>query len=212
MALTQKEYRERSLQRRKQKKLCISCGEPLDRDGVRCKSCNEKHNKKNTEIRYWHQSNKICPRCAKNTLYGDEKTCPECNAYEYAINMQSRERLGKEHYNKVHREWAKNEHKKRIEKGICTRCGKRKADYGYKTCGICRAKIRNYKREKSTAENRQERYSIGLCFFCDNPILDGYKVCKKHYEINMKNLQHPKCKRATEKIKADNEKFFRKSI
>lgn len=212
MALTQKEYRECSVQKRKQKNLCVSCGEPLDRDGVRCKSCNEKHNKKNAELRYWYQSNRICPRCFKNTLYGDEKTCPECNAYGYEINMRSRERLGKEHYNKVHSEWAKKKHQERIENGICTRCGKRKAGYGYKTCGICRAKIRNYKREKSTAENRRERYSKGLCFFCDNPILDGYKVCKKHYEKNMKNLQHPKCKKATEKIKADNEKFFRKSV
>ena len=68
-----------------------------------------------------------------------------------------------------------------VEQGICTRCRKVKAEYGYKTCRTCRLKLRDFKRMKYGKPNRQERYKDGLCFFCDNPIKAGYKVCEKHY-------------------------------
>ena len=74
-----------------------------------------------------------------------------------------------------------------IEKGICTRCRKRSADNSYKTCGICRAKIRESKR-KNAKPSRSERFEQGLCYFCDNPIKHGYKVCEFHYEQNVRNV------------------------
>ena len=72
----------------------------------------------------------------------------------------------------------------------------RKADYGYKTCGICREKIRNYKRIKYGKPDRSERYKQGLCYFCDNPIKDGYKVCEKHYKMNVEKSHSQKAKEA----------------
>ena len=89
----------------------------------------------------------------------------------------------------------KEENQKRIEKGLCTRCGKRNADSGYKTCGICRAKdgekrrIRNYKSEK-----RSDRTKRGLCYFCDNPVEEGFKVCKKHRKMNIEKSRSDKAK------------------
>ena len=187
-------YRRRLLENRKANGLCIDCGNALDRDGVRCVKCNEKNNKESKEDRKWYRENGICPRCRKNIILGTENVCPECSAYAYEITMNSRERLGKEHYNKVHKEWSKRTHHEMIQKGICTRCRKRKADYGYKTCGICREKGRKYKRVKYGKPDRSERYIQGLCYFCDNPIKDGYKVCEKHYNMNVEKSLSQKAK------------------
>lgn len=210
MALTQKEITQRFRKRRKEQGLCLKCGRPLDRNGTYCKECRKVLTDENTERRHWYQDNGICPRCGKNDLFGDEKVCPECNAKAYEIIMRSRERLGKEHYNNQHNEWARNNHQKRIEQGVCTRCGKRKADSGYKTCGICRAKTRNYKRIKYGKPDRNERYKQGLCYFCDNPIKAGYKVCEKHYQMNIDKLNSENCKKNREKLKTQNKIYFMK--
>lgn len=189
-------YQKRLLEKRKANGLCIDCGNVLDRNGVRCVKCNEKNNKESKEDRKWYRENGICPRCRKNIILGTENVCPECSAYAYEITMNSRERLGKEHYNKVHKEWSKRTHHEMIQKGICTRCRKRKADYGYKTCGICREKGRKYKRVKYGKPDRSERCEQGLCYFCDNPIKDGYKVCEKHYKMNVEKSLSQKAKEA----------------
>ena len=193
-------YQRRLLENRKTNGLCIDCGNALDRDGVRCVKCNEKNNKESKEDRKWYRENGICPRCRKNIILGTENVCPECSAYAYEITMNSRERLGKEHYNKVHKEWSKRTHHEMIQNGICTRCRKRKADYGYKTCGICREKGREYKRMKYGKPDRSERYKQGLCYFCDNPIKDGYKVCEKHYKMNVEKSLSQKAKEARREL------------
>lgn len=186
-------YQKRFIARRKEQGLCIDCGKELDRDGIRCVECNAKHNDRNNTDRKWYKENKICPICRIETLFGDEKSCPECRSKSYEIVMRSRNRLGLEHYNSIQSEWKKKEHRKRIEQGICTRCGKRNAEQGYKTCGICRAKTRNYKRIKYGKPDRNERYMQGLCYFCDNPIKIGYKVCEYHYQ---KNVEYANCENA----------------
>ena len=193
-------YQKRLLEKRKTNGLCIDCGNALDRDGVRCVKCNTKHNEKNNADRKWYIENGICPVCRDNFLFGDEKVCLECGASKYAETMKSRERLGREHYNEVHKEWSKRTHHEMIERGICTRCRKRKADYGYKTCGICREKIRNYNRIKYGKPDRSERYKQGLCYFCDNPIKDGYKVCEKHYQMNVENSHSQKANEARKNL------------
>ena len=194
-------YQRRLLENRKTNGLCIDCGTELDRDGVRCVKCNTKHNEKNNADRKWYIENGICPVCRDNFLFGDEKVCLECGASKYAETMKSRERLGREHYNKVHKEWSKRTHHEMIKNGICTRCRKRKADYGYKTCGICRDKGRKYKRVKYGKQDRSERYKQGLCYFCDNPIKDGYKVCEKHYQMNVEKSISQKAKEARRELK-----------
>ena len=193
-------YQKQRLEIRKLNKLCIDCGNPLDRDGVRCIKCNTKHNETNNSRRKWYKENGICPRCTKNTLFGDENMCPECSAEMYEININSRERLGKDYYNKKHKEWSKRTHHEMIERGICTRCRKRKADYGYKTCGICRAEQRNYKRIKYGKPDRKERYKQGICFFCNSPVKDGYKVCEKHYQMNVENSHSQKANEARKNL------------
>ena len=155
----------------------------MDRDGALCIDCLQKANYEQRTTRRLYLKFNICPRCRKNTLFGDEKNCLECAAKAYESVMKNRDR---EHYNEVHKEWSKRTHYEMIEKGICTRCRKRNADNGHKTCGICRAKAREAKR-KYAKPNRSERFEQGLCYFCDNAIRPGYKVCDFHYEENVKN-------------------------
>ena len=40
----------------------------------------------------------------------------------------------------------------------------------------------------------------GLCFFCDNPVKSGYKVCEEHYQMNVKKANTQKAKDAREKL------------
>lgn len=139
---------------------------------------------------------KICPSCRKNRLFGDERSCPECAADSYERTMGA----SKEHKNKIHREWSKKTHSEMIENGICTRCRKRKADAGFKTCGICRSRRTNYKRMKYGKEDRRERFEKGLCYFCDNPIEEGYKVCEYHHKKNIEYANTENAKEARKEL------------
>lgn len=185
------------IERRKSAQLCVDCGKPLDRIGCRCISCNDKQNLKHRLERVYYQKNHVCPRCRKNSIIGDEKICLECAAKENEKTMRKRD---KEHYNKIHREWSKKEYKRRKENGICTRCGKRKPDHGFLKCGICRNKETEKRRIKYMKPDRKERVEQGLCYFCDNPIKPGYKICENHYQLNVEKARSHKANEARKEL------------
>ena len=180
------EYVKQWKDKRKAAGLCVGCGQPLDRDGSYCTKCREKINEATRERRKWYLSHKICPRCGKNDLMGGETVCPECRAEEVNAILKNRD---KETYNSYHNQWAKSIYKKRKEARICTRCGKRKATKGFVTCAMCRVRDTAQKRVREGTSNRSDRLNQGLCFFCDNPVKTGYKVCEKHYEMNVKKAE-----------------------
>lgn len=179
-------YKKALIERRKSNGLCIDCGNPLDREGLRCKKCCEKRNKWEREHRQWYLSHKICPRCGKNDLMGDETICPECRAKSVNNSLKNRE---KDEYNVYQRNWSKSTYQKRKESGICTRCGKRKATQGLTTCAMCRARDNETRRIRKGFSDRSDRSKIGLCYFCDNPVKKGYKVCEKHYQMNIEKAE-----------------------
>lgn len=178
------EYVKQWKERRKSKGLCVACGKPIDRDGVCCTKCREKINKVTRERRNWYLEHKICPRCGKNDLMGDETICPECRAKGTNVTLRNRK---KDKYNEYHREWSKSAYQKRKEAGICTRCGKRKATDGYTTCAMCRERDNSSRRVRNGISDHSKRIDKGFCFFCDNPVKKGYKVCEKHYQMNIEN-------------------------
>lgn len=179
-------YKKALIERRKSNGLCIDCGNPLDREGLRCKKCCEKRSKWEREHRQWYLSHKICPRCGKNDLMGDETICPECRAKSVNNSLKNRE---KDEYNVYQRNWSKSTYQKRKEAGICTRCGKRKATQGLTTCAMCRARDNETRRIRKGFSDRSDRSKIGLCYFCDNPVKKGYKVCEKHYQMNIEKAE-----------------------
>ena len=144
-------YKKALIERRKSNGLCIDCGNPLDREGLRCKKCCEKRSKWEREHRQWYLSHKICPRCGKNDLMGDETICPECRAKSVNNSLKNRE---KDEYNVYQRNWSKSTYQKRKESGICTRCGKRKATQGLTTCAMCRARDNETRRIRKGFSDR----------------------------------------------------------
>lgn len=184
---------------RKENGLCVACGKVLDRKGTMCISCREKKTKESNEERKFYAENGICPRCHKNKLFGDEKVCLECKAYSTNKTLEKRKER-KEEYNAYMRDYQKKEYNKRKEAGICTRCGKRKAESGNTTCGICRNKERESRLARNGEKNRSDRYLKGICFFCDNPIKHGYKVCEKHYKMNIEKANSSRAKEARKKL------------
>lgn len=170
---------------RKANGLCVKCGKPHVGKFVMCDDCREKNNKEVKETRKTYQKHGVCPRCRKEKLYGDEKNCSKCSEKAYLQIMPNRDR---EHYNELHREWSRRTHHEYIAKGICTRCRKRKSDYGFKTCGICRSKDAEAKRRRSVPKiPKSERAELGLCYFCMEPVKPGYKVCQRCYDRNVEN-------------------------
>lgn len=190
-------YYQNRIRKAKENNTCPNCGKEMDRDGFYCKECVVKRSKYISDKRKDFKEMGLCPRCGNVELFGDEKQCPECSAKQYANIIRTRDR---QHYNQLHREWSRKTHSEMIENGICTRCRKRKADYGYKTCGICRNELREYKRIKYGKPDRQERYKQGLCFFCDNPLKIGYKVCEKHYQMNVEKSHCQNAKISRKKL------------
>lgn len=142
---------------------------------------------------FWQEMN-VCPYCKNQYLMGSEKSCPECRAKKTESTLLYRE-SHREHYNKIHNNWAKSAYLMRKEQGICVRCGKRKADRGTR-CGICVNKDLQTRRTREPLKSpREERYKNGICFFCDRPVKEGYKVCEIHYQHNVDNSRKQKERR-----------------
>lgn len=208
MALTSREKTANFVKRRKEKELCIRCGEPLDRNGVCCIACNNKINAEAREAYRWYQSKGVCPTCRKNKLYGNEKKCLECNIK----NLEAVKKANKKRSKEKIAEYNKKKYQERVEAGICVKCGKRKADYGHRTCGICREKGRNRYRIKNgyKEELRKERVENKECYICGKPVKTGYKVCEECYNMCVGNLDNDKRREATIMMKKNNQRFFKK--
>ena len=87
----------------------------------------------------------MCARCGVTPAAEGRTKCPDCLDYEAVAQYMRYWRMSKREKQKLYEQIGdcqKRLRKKRREEGICTRCGKRKADIGYVTCGKCRAKAR----------------------------------------------------------------------
>ena len=146
-----------------------------------CKACAEKEKKRIQKNRNALKDMKMCPRCGKNKLWGDEKMCIDCRERIYEYNKFHRSSMNK-NYNKI-----------RKEAGICIKCGKRPAVSGKTKCAICaekeRIRAREYRMRKGIDVDRSERPAHGKCYLCGNPVKSGCKVCEKCYQIISENLQ-----------------------
>ena len=165
--------------------LCPICGKARPAEGASmCDRCREA---KKTEARLRRAQAKqlgICPACFKTKLYVGEKVCPEC--YEKAKKYRDDHR----------QERADNQRKHRYDRPKddtkCIHCRKRPPQKGYKSCAYCRARLRNKHRKIDLAP--VERPSYGLCYFCGEPVIDGKKVCQRHYELSVANLRRASTK------------------
>lgn len=181
---------------------CAECGKPSEK--YRCAECSAKKNERARRDREYYKKYGICPVCKQVGIGPDESMCPECLAKEYTYQMSKRNSSEESHakYSEQHRIWAQMKYEEDKANGICTRCRKRKADGGYTTCGVCRAKNRGRKlaKEANKVSKREYREKNGLCFFCDEPRKPGYKLCERHYQMNVDKANSQRAKDARKNL------------
>lgn len=129
------------------------------------------------------------------------KMCSECRAKQYAYDrryfINNRDKI-----NEQQRKRDKLKRQKAIENGMCSNCYIRKSKDGYKQCPKCieRKKAVKYKMNYGKVTKRQYREKNNLCFFCDNPRVDGLKVCAEHQRILKERSNSEKCKQARNQL------------
>lgn len=119
--------------------VCVKCHKRQAEPNItRCKECNEKQNMYQNQTRNFLKKIGICPVCRKEKLFGEEKQCLDCREKSYERKLKynitdEKKQIYRENFKKQQKEL----YKERSKKGICTRCGKRKADTGRKKCKVC---------------------------------------------------------------------------
>lgn len=179
---------------------CGQCGKINDRTGKStCSECAKKDVINQTETRNWYRNHGYCPRCKKNKLMGQEKTCVECRAKDAESKARERERETQEDKDKRN-EYARIRYKVKQSAGVCPRCG-RKMTKNTSACESCLEKNRT---GTPVSENGKDRVKMGLCYWCGVPVKPGYKVCEKHYQMNCEKAK----KTNREKMSKSNNRLF----
>lgn len=175
---------------------CGQCGKENDRkDRKTCSECGKKNSDYQNETKRFMLEIGICPICKKYRILGGERSCPECRAKEAEYKTKLRER-DREKYNNYMKSYQKAQYQERKNKGICTRCGKRKVTSGSR-CDYCKAKTQT---GILVTENGKERVKNGLCYWCGEKQKQGYKVCEKHYQMNLEKARNKKAEEARKQI------------
>lgn len=191
-------------QKNKENGRCVVCGKPARENKVHCEECRQKKAIYQRETRAFRVKMGLCPRCGKNKLFGDERTCPECLAQDMIYKKKSRENTGKtdmDYYKELQKQYAEN--------NLCrTGCGRERFG-GTTYCETClikhRERNKKYRMKKNGME-RSERPSYGLCYTCGNSLDGNKRLCNKCSEKVKKNL--PK-KSGNEYWRKDNRMIFK---
>ncbi len=202
MAITQKERSAKLYKNRKDNGLCPRCGNSLDREGHYCSNCLEKINEYHRKNRRFYSEHNICTECGKEIVFGGDKICPECRA-KMNNGRKPLTDEQKKRYGERFKKQQKSLYGQRKKRGICTRCGKRKAEKGKAKCLICLAKDAGL--HKKSRISRSERPGYGFCYICGEPLDREGSLCKKCAETMTVNL--PKY-RNNESWRSDNKLIF----
>ena len=176
--MTQKEISKLFYQRRIERGVCPACGGEKPEGRFYCDRCREKNNARHRENKKFCLSIGICPVCQKNKLFGSEKQCIDCREKAYKRRKELTPEQKEKHYAKV-REYAHKRTAERIEKGICTKCGKRKATEGKRRCAICREKDNQYARLRYQPGEKERREKNNLCYHCGAELDTNTRSCSK---------------------------------
>lgn len=169
-----------TMERRKLLRLCTRCGANLEEGNPNytCEKCKEQIRIESKKKYNYLKQLGVCPTC-KGKIYGDEIICLDCRI-KSLIRHDKNYAKNRERNLARDSELAKERRKKWQEMGLCTKCGKRKADNGYKRCTRCRAiDAQRHRIGYIPVETR----SRNQCRFCEEEHLKNYKVCAKHLQI-----------------------------
>lgn len=162
--------------------LCTCCGNKMDNlEKKTCKKCIDYKNQWNKERRQKLKMLGICPRCGKNRIYENEKSCLECKKKIWEYDEKNREaRLER------NRTYCKKKYQQLKNDGICVSCYTRKNDGETIWCSICREKNRLKDAARRSQKGRNS-WKYDKCYFCGNDRVEGSKCCEKHLKIYRDN-------------------------
>lgn len=174
--------------------LCVKCCGERDNHTKQCSKCRAITNNYLRDAYSKRQILGICPRCGKNRLFGNEKTCIECKAKNLSNMERARATYNEDKRQVVlNRQSSYNKSKRayRIEHNLCVRCAKPlKYTKGikYKNCPTCLAKEREWKKNDRIKKGLPVKEDMlekdrSVCYFCNNPALQDMRVCEKHHSI-----------------------------
>lgn len=153
----------------------------------------------------WYVAHGICVRCRKKPALPGKVLCEDCK-------QQSCKRAARNYKSQDARRSQSDRVKAKIRKyresGRCLICGR--PIYGkHPLCmeHFLAARAYNHRRYEERMREKREGdaiftkwfhgFGVEKCLYCDNPTQPGKKLCKKHYDIAVKNIQ--KAKRASMK-------------
>lgn len=156
--------------RNKRKGLCPDCGFVKENpNSYRCNKCQEYHHNYYVESREFFLSQGICPKCHKEPIYGNHKSCASCRE-------KRRETRGVHIKTQSEKRRAKEKYESRKSNGICVVCGKRKSEKERTMCHICLKKDSARRTKSGISEYRREN---GLCLWCGNAVIKDKFYCKE---------------------------------
>lgn len=174
----------RLYEERKKNGLCPYCGRKRDRDGIYCEACLVKDRERQRKTREFYRKHHLCILCGKHKTYGNDKLCYECWAKGIERNHNATEEQ-KARWRENMKIAQKKQYHRRIEEGICTRCGKMKAIEGKRKCAVCLSKDAeaHRRRQEGKVSAREYRMENHLCLFCAKPIdRPNGNICNACYE------------------------------
>lgn len=165
--------------------VCPMCGKEKPEDGKSlCKQCRAKCREEARLRREQAIDLGLCPKCQKVRLYVGEKICPDC--------LEKARKFRESHRDDINRKQVIYHAKRMAERDEtkCIYCQRRPPEPGYKSCEYCRAKLRKkYSERRAGRLTPSERPRYGLCYFCGEPVVNGKKVCQKHYDMALEHLK-----------------------
>lgn len=124
----------------------------------------------------------ICTNCGNEESEPNSNLCLECKEKIYSRKKNYYIRNKKE-INQKQKKYFKNLYYQRKEKGICTKCGKRKMCKNSTTlCLDCYVKSKRRKDKRWNNDiPRSERVAYGLCYICGSKRKEHNTLCDNCY-------------------------------
>lgn len=171
---------------RKEQGICVRCGKNESvANKTMCISCSEKLSALKKENKKYFAKLGLCTICGKNEAEPKKKACYECLGREQDRYYEQKA-SGTYNKQKANTEIKRKITEERRSKGMCYRCGKRKAD---RLCEMCKAKAKRYRDRNKSNLDRSEWVSYGFCYCCGkNKLYKDYKVCEPCYNVRLSTI------------------------
>lgn len=156
--------------------ICTYCGKPKEDDRfLRCASCRKRFAIEQQKRREQYRKLGLCVECGKVPVFCGDKRCEKCKEKQDLYNAKSLANRTKEKWRKANRD----RYYRLKSKGLCTKCGSRKA-VKWGLCIDCYVKDKRRPTRSKNGIPREQWGEYGLCYSCGKEKrIEGKKICAK---------------------------------